>query len=525
MMVRFRMLSTSTAMGDISQVLINQPTLIGYLDNIEDKYIPILKKYSLQPKSTYPVVVYNVDSINGKTRSQLAHFNGYELIRNIVVWGRDLTNTPPEEWLELVLQGVDIIQDYRIRMFAENFQYYYTNVIDETMNIMYEDEIASKNIEIYIIYVFTGCLVVLATFINIFGVTQLSRNSKNLYDKTMKMFKLLLRGSINDIISKFEISVESITETYDISADNKKNKYKNIDRKNVFKTAFKKLKGFIINGLLIGSILLLTVPVIIKDKSIVSNLDYLLLVGKRKDMIINMSIFSFEVILQDGRFYVPGLSESYLNKEIEKLEKIQQQLYRGELGLQSTTKMEHLDDLIINKDCRFDDNRCETIEEMPDIGFTKNAIKMHLNEFVDEMIERFKVILKSSKLKDFKTYDHMYKNIYDNTRLFMAFQSSDFYFELVAIEHLFAGLEKFDTILYDMLFESIRSTMVYLIIIIFVGISLISLAFLIIYKMIKSTNENLNELVNLIFIIPPSTINMIPQFKRFIETGGADEEE
>jgi len=115
MMVRFRMLSTSTAMGDISQVLINQPTLIGYLDNIEDKYIPILKKYSLQPKSTYPVVVYNVDSINGKTRSQLAHFNGYELIRNIVVWGRDLTNTPPEEWLELVLQGVDIIQDYRIR--------------------------------------------------------------------------------------------------------------------------------------------------------------------------------------------------------------------------------------------------------------------------------------------------------------------------------------------------------------------------------------------------------------------------
>jgi len=44
--------------------------------------------------------------------------------------------------------------------------------------------------------------------------------------------------------------------------------------------------------------------------------------GKRKDMIINMSIFSFEVILQDGRFYVPGLSESYLNKEIEKLEVI-----------------------------------------------------------------------------------------------------------------------------------------------------------------------------------------------------------
>jgi len=39
-------------------------------------------------------------------------------------------------------------------------------------------------------------------------------------------------------------------------------------------------------------------------------------------MFINMSLFSFEVVLQDGRFYVPGLSESYLNKEIQKIEVI-----------------------------------------------------------------------------------------------------------------------------------------------------------------------------------------------------------
>jgi len=150
---------------------------------------------------------------------------------------------------------------------------------------------------------------------------------------------------------------------------------------------------------------------------------------------------------------------------------------------------------------------------------------MQLNEFIDEMIEKFKSILHSSNPKEFKTYDHMYKNIYDNTRLFLAYQDIDFLFELFAIEHLFAGLEKFDTILYDMLLESIRSTMMYLIAIIFVGVALISVAFLIIYRMIKSTNENLNELVNLIFVIPQSTINMIPQLRRFIETGGADDDE
>ena len=51
----------------------------------------------------------------------------------------------------------------------DNFKYHYSKVIDETMDIMYDDEITSKNIEIYIIYALTGCLVVLATFINIFG--------------------------------------------------------------------------------------------------------------------------------------------------------------------------------------------------------------------------------------------------------------------------------------------------------------------------------------------------------------------
>jgi len=114
-MVRFRMLTTTIAMGDISQIDSVQPALVSYLDNMEDKYIPILKKYSLQPKSAYPVIVYNGNSINGRTRSQLVHFNGYELVRNIVVWGKDLIKTPPEEWLERVLQGQDIILDYRIR--------------------------------------------------------------------------------------------------------------------------------------------------------------------------------------------------------------------------------------------------------------------------------------------------------------------------------------------------------------------------------------------------------------------------
>jgi len=57
----------------------------------------------------------------------------------------------------------------------------------------------------------------------------------------------------------------------------------------------------------------------------------------------------------------------YNNDEIFQ-QKIQQQIYKGELGLKSTTKMEYLDDLIINKDCRFDDNRCDLLDEYPEFG-------------------------------------------------------------------------------------------------------------------------------------------------------------
>ncbi|ORX47805.1 hypothetical protein BCR36DRAFT_355165 [Piromyces finnis] len=161
---------------------------------------------------------------------------------------------------------------------------------------------------------------------------------------------------------------------------------------------------------------------------------------------------------------------------------------------------------------------------MLEIDYTKKMLKLSLNEFIDELCEKMKSILYSSNIKNFKTMDHMYKNIYDNTRLFLAFGNVDFYFELLAIEHLFAGLEKFDAILYENLYSSIKSTMAYLVFIIFVGIILISIAFIMIYSMIKSTNERLTELVNMIFIVPPSTINMIPQFKRFIETSSFEEE-
>ncbi|ORX80699.1 hypothetical protein BCR32DRAFT_19087, partial [Anaeromyces robustus] len=229
---RSRMMSGLIGMADRELISTQLPVILMYLTTIEEQYIPILKKYSLDSPSEYPIVEYNIDSINDNVKTEYKYYNGYELVRDIDTIGRAIHNTSPEEWISKIQSGENILHDYRFRMFSENFQYYYNDVIEETMDSIYQKQITSKNGEIYIIYVITGCLIVVATCINLLGITPLHNNTKNLYNKTLRMFKYLLKGSLNDIISRFEVSIESITETYDVSVDSKNNKYSNIENEN-----------------------------------------------------------------------------------------------------------------------------------------------------------------------------------------------------------------------------------------------------------------------------------------------------
>jgi len=77
------------------------------LTSLEDDYIPILKRYSSVEESSHPVIVYNLDN------SHLEHLNGYELMKNIIVWAKGLVNA--EEWNEKINNGENVFMDYRIR--------------------------------------------------------------------------------------------------------------------------------------------------------------------------------------------------------------------------------------------------------------------------------------------------------------------------------------------------------------------------------------------------------------------------
>ncbi|ORX80700.1 hypothetical protein BCR32DRAFT_19092 [Anaeromyces robustus] len=189
--------------------------------------------------------------------------------------------------------------------------------------------------------------------------------------------------------------------------------------------------------------------------------------------------------------------------------------------------MRSLDSVILYADCRLDKSECDTFEDVPEYDVTQQILKIGINEIIDEYLDKLKAIIKSVDIKESRSIEHMYGSTDISSyiyKVFAAFADANFNFELNSINHIFAGLEKFDEIMYEIVFESIRSTLLYMVTITIVGIIIIGITIIISYRVIITTNETLNELVNVIFLIPQSTVNMIPQFKRFIETGSFEEQ-
>ncbi|ORX48390.1 hypothetical protein BCR36DRAFT_405014 [Piromyces finnis] len=519
---RTRMLTSSMALGEMNVLQENLPVLEGYIDIIESQYIPILKKYAFNPPSDNPIILYDPNN-GGDTKSEYVNLNGYELVKNIIVWSRELFSVSLEEWLNRVEKGENILLDYRFRMFAENFKYYYYDVMEESVNILYKDEITSKNEKVMILYILTGFFVALSLIINFLGLTPLYYNTKHIYDKTMGMFRYLLKGSVKDIVAKFDNSIESITDIFDNSFDTKKAKY-NVD-KNAFSFYYIKFKGYLVNILLICSILCLTKPIITKDKEIVNSVNYNMYAGKRKEMVLFLSIFAYEVLIHDEYVYAPGTAETYLNYEIEKLEKLQNELYSGTMGALSTAKMRYLDSINIVNGCKLDQEICDTIDEYYDYDFTKGLVKTGLNNIIEEFLNKMKIIAYKSRIKDIKNEQYMYNNDHNYIlKAINAYTCPEFLFELNVMQHIIGGLEKFDKIVYDKIYESIKAASSNLVLTTLLGILLITISSFITYRSVIDANKKIIELINVIFIVPQSTVNMIPQFKRFIETSSFEEE-
>jgi len=415
--------------------------------------------------------------------------------------------------------------DFEFKMFSDNSEGRFDDVICEAADALYEEEVISKNKEISTIYILTVIIIVLTLLINITGITPLYNHKKNLQTKTMRLFKYLLHGSINDLVSRFEIGIESITETYDISFDNKKGDINKTENENAIIRLLNKLKGYIVNILLLAMVLMLTIPVVKNDNSIIEHLDYNLEMGERKDKILNMTSFAFETLIRDPGKGVPGTWESLLNKKVKDLQSHQNKIYMGKLGLSSITKMRFLDDFMIDQKCRLEEDVCEKLTEIPEIGFTKNMVTLGINDVIDEIANAGLAILRQADIKEYRTEEYMYHEVLDSADRFLdvAFKDPNFLFIYHMTDHIIAGCLKSEEVLYDHVLEFVKSSLLTLILMVVIGVVLYFISFIITYNLMRNTNKILEELVNIIFIIPQSTINMIPQFKRFMETGSFEE--
>jgi len=160
------------------------------------------------------------------------------------------------------------------------------------------------------------------------------------------------------------------------------------------------------------------------------------------------------------------------------------------------------------------------------LDFTKWMMTNGLNELVDEYISRSKSILQRSQIKQYKDLNRAYNYELDVDRFRNeCLNDSDFLFQYNSISHVINGLDQFYNILFEKLFVTVKETKSSLILFVFFGGTLVLMSFIISYGSIKSTKKILHEMSDSLFIIPKSTVNMVPQLKRFIETASFEDEE
>jgi len=99
--------------NDVEEAENLRTTILDTVDILDTKYIPVLVKHSLDKVSNTPVTIYF--DVDGTLKSTYSHFNGYELMKNIIIWSKNLYSTQSEELINRAENGTSIFNDYRYR--------------------------------------------------------------------------------------------------------------------------------------------------------------------------------------------------------------------------------------------------------------------------------------------------------------------------------------------------------------------------------------------------------------------------
>jgi len=113
--LNIRFYSFAIMSRDLELMNIEREKIQEGLDFIKEIFMPILKNYSNAEVSPTQIVLYNSDIGNGDIKSKIRYYNAFELTNNIVVWMTNILEPSPEQWIERVDSGENILMNFEFK--------------------------------------------------------------------------------------------------------------------------------------------------------------------------------------------------------------------------------------------------------------------------------------------------------------------------------------------------------------------------------------------------------------------------
>jgi len=157
------------------------------------------------------------------------------------------------------------------------------------------------------------------------------------------------------------------------------------------------------------------------------------------------------------------------------------------------------------------------------IGYVQDIVTLPLNDLIQENISRVHRLLRETDFSYLNSFSNLsYGGITKEKAVELIYEVKNndiLRFQNLTLNHIVNGLQEFDVLLLDYVQSQTKSSYI-LVIILFVISAIISpyIYFTSLKKMAKVKMVEMEELVNIVFTIPQSTINIVPQYRRFIET-------
>ncbi|OUM58361.1 hypothetical protein PIROE2DRAFT_16387 [Piromyces sp. E2] len=478
-----RLLSISGAAGDEQSFNKYYQDVFSLKDDISNIFVNRFKSTSSMDKTTYPII------ISDSNYQQISYINSYEFSKFFESFTMMIYDFSANDWE---------YNDMKESLFNSNIYRFF--IVIEPVN----------------------------------------NTSKVIFDKSIKAFKTIPQGSVEEIVNIFNKDAELLSKTYDVNPDYNIDELNSIkedldntsDKHNIMakKKLLQKIKLFLYVIVFMFIIFIVEIPFVLEVINIDDSVNLLYKMSKAKNYIYNICTFSYETIIQDRSSYYPGESEMFLSENIDNIINLTNSIFKKSNEV-SLINYDSLNEFLYKSFCKSDDN-CVEFNNHTDIYLNGNYMGSPINNIIYEYTVRSAALLEKNGIKEMKTIEYI-ENIYNDDdklyknakRIHEKIKNNEIIdYISVTTEYIIKTLEKIeDTFLANMI-DEIKSTYFILLFISFIIATFIDTIIfkILINKFVKIRFIEIDELLNIIFFVPYNIIKISPKFKKYLENGELD---